>query len=281
MITLSPEVLARVDRHVWIKALGSDRLLAREIAMARMENRSVDVSPYGHLPLGRSEDDLLSHVAFAYEMVVIEGQESLLTPEGDVASREQARAGAFRAFQLRRVMVVHPGTETWIFHVLGLAWSAYVSGCWTEYTDWLKSLDSQCFKAPEQDTSWDRSVLWALFGCWVMMFCDPSEAVGQTVTQSISNLRQEQLQAERLLFDSTEACIHKGLILRLVVMYHWAKVTEIFSESLSGKPAQDMTAFWGRAIEAAKLSDLALSCCLSSLSTLVTLMFQDRYAGKG
>ena len=128
-MTLTNFALDSVDQHWAVSALDSairDRAL--EVAKVRLVRSAVGRQLQIDFEEKHSDVESLHRAATAYEVAAIEGIEELLHPsptkEG-VLRRDQAQAGAFRAYQIRRSLPVPSNDEERVFHILHLASLAY------------------------------------------------------------------------------------------------------------------------------------------------------------
>lgn len=190
--------------------------------------------------LDRSDDDAnLDKVAMAYELAAIEGLSALLHPGTDKESaslREQAVAGAFRAYEFRRVLPTPGDDRARVLHVLHLGALAYCSDRWTDLRRWLNENQALAEAPSVASSSWDERVLFRLFDCWVRLFRKNKWDDLDGIREIVAGLRKDQLQHEsQLLQQSGDAT--QDLAFRLVALYHWAKATETLAVyMLQGEP---------------------------------------------
>ena len=138
-MNLRQEALERLESHWAVAAISADaRQQAAELAQTSLVQKAVGRQL--HLPMADSAhaEDLLKRVALAYEMAAIEGLPAFLNqlPEQDDL-RLQCVAGAWRAFEFRRLMPVTTATEERIFQVLHVASLAYCGDRWSDIRRWF------------------------------------------------------------------------------------------------------------------------------------------------
>ena len=102
--------LQAVDTHWAVLAVGEDkRDRALEVAKARLVRSAVGRQLALDFHDRTDDTELLHRVALAYEMAAIEGLDSVIHPSVESESetlRQQCHAGAWRAFELQRLMPV-------------------------------------------------------------------------------------------------------------------------------------------------------------------------------
>jgi hypothetical protein len=187
-----------------------------------------------------TDNELVERAAMAYEIAAIEGLDALLHPSGDnerVRLRQQAQAGAFRAYELRRTLPVSSGAEERIFLVLHLAGLAYCGDQWADLRRWLKGHELET-KAPSvANVGWDRRILYRLFDCWVRLLRKQGWDDLDGVREIIAGLRTDQKQYEESVLDKGDNAVAQAMALRLIALYHWAKATELLAVyTLQGQP---------------------------------------------
>lgn len=264
--------LRAVDEHWAVLAVGkAGRDRGLEVAQARLVRtataRQMDIN-FLERP---SDPDLLERLALAYEVAATEGLDSLLHPSSNNESRQaQAMAGAFRAFEIRRLIAVPEGTDERIFHVLHLASLAYCGDRWSDLRRWIKE-NPEALKAPSVALeAWDKRVLYRLFACWVRLFRKNSWDDLHRIHEIVAGLREDQKNYEQDVLSTDDGHKDRAAAFRLVALYHWAKATELLATYvLQGKPSTIDTLIdrhFGAAIEAAPRSrDAALEVILKWL----------------
>src|SRR6266567_8046301 len=135
-MTVTREALDLLDNHWVIMAFGNEH---REEIFQIVNLRLVKDTVGNQLLVGEPEYDggseVLDRLATAYEIAAIEGVNSLLYQvlgNDSETLPEQAQAGAYRAFEIRRVMPIPSDDETRYFHVLHLAALAYCGDRWAD-----------------------------------------------------------------------------------------------------------------------------------------------------
>ena len=266
---LLQEQLEKLETH-WAVASVSEELRrrAQDVANARLVEQALG----GQLQLDFVETpidgDLLERLATAYEVAAAEGLDALLHPS---PQREelttQAQAGAFRAFELRRVLPVPSADLERIFHILHLASLAYAADRWTDLRRWLLIHKEETAAPNAANVSWDKRVLFRVYDGWLRLFRKDSWNDLHSIAEIVAGLRAEQEQYERDLLQSDIAAENQALALRLVALYHWARGTEQLSKyMLQGQPAgiaQELDLHFERATKAAAAArDMTLEMLL-------------------
>ena len=184
-----------------------------------------------------SEDnDLLSKVAFAYEIAAIEGLGELSRPSGeDAALRNQTVSAASFAFDIMRLLPIPKRTHERLFFVLKTSAMACCGDRWPDLRRWYSD-NPDMLRIPDPDSKWDRRLLCGIFDCWIRLFEMRSTAAINQVANIINGLRREQDSFEEKMFDGERD--GRAVAFHLAAMYHWAKATEILAEYItSGTPA--------------------------------------------
>ena len=135
------ETLTKVDQHWAVQAVGeNERKRGLEIANVRLVNKAIGEQLRLNVTAARpGDDDLLSRLALAYEMAAIEGLEAFLnTTSGDAALREQCAAGAWRAFEIGRMVPPPVETDRRVLYLLHLSALAYCGDRWTDLRRWYR-----------------------------------------------------------------------------------------------------------------------------------------------
>lgn len=269
---VTDEALQRVDQHWAVLAVGEknrDRgLRVAEVHLVRAATqRQMELSFKDRT----SDDELLQRLAMAYEVAATEGMDALLHPSSDNDElQSQAQAGAWRAFELRRLMDVPEDTDEKIFHVLHLASLVYCGDRWPDLRRWIKE-NRATVKAPSVAREpWDKRVLYRIFDCWIRLFRKESWDDLHRIHEIVAGLREDQQQYEEDVLANGNDQKDRVMALRLVALYHWAKVTELLATYIAqGTPSGINTALdrhFSQAIEAAPGSrDPALEVILKWL----------------
>jgi len=232
-MVITEDALNRVDQHWAVKAVGDDRLArALEVAKVRTVRSAAEHQTAIVFDETGTDSELVKLVAAAYEIAAIEGLDALLHPSGDEASvqlRLQARAGAYRAYALRRTLPIPKGPEDLIFHVLHLAALACCGDQWTDLRRWLKEHEREVKPPSVEDATWDNRVLHRLFDCWVRLLRTQGGDDLDGVRGIIADLRKDQEQYESGFLAEFDNAAAKAAAFRLIALYHWAKATELLA----------------------------------------------------
>jgi replicative superfamily II helicase len=186
------------------------------------------------------DSELLERLAMAYEVAAIEGLEAALHPSADEGSqllRDQLHAGAWRAFQMKRLLSIPTREEEKIRHVLHLAALAYCGDRWADLRRWMEEHEDALQLPGTEDAAWDRRLLFMLFSCWIRLFRKRSWDDLDGVSAIVAGLRADQAAYEDGVLSSSEHTENRVMALRLIALYHWAKGTELLAGyMLQGSP---------------------------------------------
>lgn len=229
-MTVSREALREADAHWAVQAVGSDSVeeafnLSTRSYVAQSLGDEFDLSSH----LESDELDLVDRVATAYEVAAMEGMSALLAPlqlEENEGARQLARAAAYRAFELRRVLELPDGHAPRAIAVLRLASLAYSADRWTDLQRWLEERWEEEFRdGVGSSERWDQRILFAVFRCWILLLRKEGWDDLSRVQLEVANLRSEQNQYESGVLDLPDPQ-RQSMALRLVALYHLAKATE-------------------------------------------------------
>lgn len=239
-MNVTTESLAKVDQHWAVMAVGeAEHTRGLELASVRLVTKAVGEHLTLDIPDQRAGDeDLLSRLALAYEMAAIEGLGDLLnTTSGDPALRDQCAAGAWRAFEIGRMIKAPAETDRRVQHLLHLSALAYCGDRWTDLRRWYRDEPALCAIPSVADASWDRRLLYRLFECWVRLFRKQDWDDLDRIREIVVGLREDQKEFEATLLQSGSDAEDRAMALRLVALYHWAKASELLSKyMLQGEP---------------------------------------------
>jgi len=240
-MVITEDALNRLDQHWAVKALGGDRITrARKVAAIRVMRSAVGHQMAIAFNETATDEETVERAAMAYEVAAIEGLEALLHPSGGETRgqlRLQAQAGAFRAYALRRTLLIPQEPENRIFHVLHLAALAYCGDQWADLRRWLKDHEREVKPPSVADVSWDHRLLRRLYECWVRLLRKQGWDDLDGVREIIAGLRKDQEQYENASLDKPDNAAAQAASLRLIALYHWAKATELLAVyMLQGQP---------------------------------------------
>lgn len=238
-MSLNNEALDLLERHWAVAAIPSD---LRKSVLAKANRKLIQktVGRQLHLEISDSsdEEDLLKRMALAYEMAAIEGLPAFLNqvPEQD-SLRLQCIAGAWRAFEFRRLLPPPSLEVERIFHVLHLASLAYCGDRWSDIRRWFVENPEAVSIPSVVDQPWDQRVLYRLFECWVRLLRKDGWDDLDRIREIIAGLREDQQQYEKTSLDSGSNAHDRAMALRLIAFYNWAKATELLAcYVLQGEP---------------------------------------------
>lgn len=268
-MNLKQEALEQLESHWAVAAIPVDaRQQATELAHSSLVQKAVGRQL--HLPMADSAhaEDLLKRVALAYEMAAIEGLPAFLSqsPEQDDL-RLQCVAGAWRAFEFRRLMPVATTAEERIFQVLHLSGLAYCGDRWSDIRRWLTENRAAIAVPSAANQPWHLRLLYRLFDCWVRLLRKNGWDDLDQIREIIAGLREDQSEYEKSSLNSGSDAQDRAMGLRLIAFYHWAKATEVLAcYVLQGEP-RGVHAVLDKHFEAA--TDAATVCGDAALEVLM------------
>ena len=232
-MNVNNDALQRVDSYWAVLSIGeAERNLGLQVANARLVKQAVGLQMHIAFPERNTDDDLLRRLAMAYEMAAIEGLRAFLNPTFDNKElREQCAAGAWRAFELRRLFSLPEKEEERIFHVLHLSALAYCGDRWSDLRRWYNENENIIHVPSVSDASWDRRLLYRLFDCWIRLFRKSRWDDLDRIREIIAGLRADQKTYELgiLNLDNGSIAGSQAMALRLIALYNWAKGTELLA----------------------------------------------------
>lgn len=266
---LLEEHLATLDSHWAIASVPEgDRRRAHDVANARLVESALGEQLQLHFVEQPTDGDVIERLATAYEVAAVEGLDALLhtSPEREELAK-QAQAGAFRTFELRRVLPIPETDSERVFHILHLAALAYAGDRWADLRRWLFDHKEESKVPSAANVSWDKRVLFRVYDGWLRLFRKDSWNDLHGIAEIVAGLRAEQQQYERDLLQQQTVSENQVLALRLVALYHWARATEQLSKyMLQGEPggiSQELDLHFEKAIRATAVAgDMPLEMLL-------------------
>jgi len=237
---INNESLQKVDTYWAVLAVGEDeRDRGLKVANTRLVQKAVGKQMFIDFPENSLDDELLRRLAMAYEMAAIEGMSAILNPaSNDDELRSQCVAGAWRAFELRRLFDLPEQGEERIFHILHLSALAYCGDRWSDLRRWYNENEQVIHVPSVADALWDRRLLYRLFECWIRLFRKKRWDDLDRIQEIIAGLRDDQRTYESGVLNNGSNAEDRGMALRLIALYHWAKGTELLAKyMLQGEPA--------------------------------------------
>lgn len=232
--------LQRVDTHWAVLAVGeAERDRGQAVVGARLVKKAVGQQIQIDFQENRGDDDLLRRLAMAYEMAAIEGLSAFLNPAFEANSlREQCAAGAWRAFEMRRLFDLPENEDERIFHILHLSALAYCGDRWSDLRRWYNE-NQQVIQVPSAaDAAWHHRLLYRLFECWIRLFRKKHWDDLDRIREIVTGLREDQKTYESSVLGSGSNAEDRAMALRLICLYHWTKGTELLAKyMLQGEPA--------------------------------------------
>ncbi|NQE05825.1 ATP-dependent DNA helicase [ANME-1 cluster archaeon GoMg1] len=189
------------------------------------------------------DEELLGRLALAYELAAIEGLDAFLNPASDSKElREQCAAGAYRAFEIRRLFDLPEKEESRIFHILHLSALAYCGDRWSDLRRWYNENDTVIHIPSVVDGNWHYRLLYHLFECWVRLFRKKRWDDLDDIRKIIARLREDQKKYEVNVLEGNSNAHDRAMALRLISLYHWAKSTELLAKyMIQGEPVGIVT----------------------------------------
>ncbi|GAB1256228.1 hypothetical protein NBRC116494_07300 [Aurantivibrio plasticivorans] len=272
-MTLTLHDLENIDQHWAVQAIPSD-MLARvfEAADERLIRSALGQILHNAVQSEVTDKDI-ENVATAYEMAAIEGLSAVLRSsqgEENAALKNQAQAGAHKAFGLYRVLPIPTNTDFRIFHTLHLAGLAYCGERWTDLKRWFSDSPEAIAIPSVADVQWDKRLLYRLFDCWIRLLRKNSWDDLDQISEIVLGLRRDQSRFESLLVEDRSGTAGKATALQLIALYHFAKATERLAVyMLQGEPVaidSELDQHFEAAVKAAKSSrDVQLEMVLNWL----------------
>jgi replicative superfamily II helicase len=239
---VNTDTLRTIDNHWSVLTIGADkRDRVLEVAKARLVRSALGRQLTLDFKDRADDTKWLERFALAYELAAIEGLEAVLHPAADEVGdklRQQCHAGAWRAFELSRLMQVPDQTDEMIQHVLHLSALAYCGDRWSDLRRWFEENQEAIVPPSVAAVQWDRRILYRLYGCWLRLFRKRSWDDLDRVREIIAGLREDQREYESGVLNNGDNSKDRNMAIHLVSLYHWAKATELLAVyMLQGTPA--------------------------------------------
>lgn len=238
-MSLTEAALGLVDNHWAVAAVtGEESVRAMEVVNARLLSNSVGQQMQLSVTTSPDDDDLLQRLAMAYEMASIEGLRAFLHySDGEENLRHQCVAGAWRTFEVRRLLPVPLSSEERIFHVLHLSALAYCGDRWSDVRRWYGENPRAIAEPSVAESSWQNRLLFRLFGCWIRLFRKKGWDDLDQIREIVAGLRESQREFESTSLKVDSNAEGRVMALRLIALYNWAKATELLAKYiLQGEP---------------------------------------------
>jgi hypothetical protein len=210
-----------------------------KVADARLVKQAVGQQMLIDFPENGFDDELLRRLAMAYEMAAIEGLDAFLNPTSDDEElRRQCSAGAWRAFEIRRLLALPENEIERISHLLHLSALAYCGDRWSDLRRWYNENEKTIHVPSVAKATWDRRLLYRLFECWIRLFRKKRWDDLDRIREIIAGLREDQKTYEADSLNNGSNAKDRSMALRLIALYHWSKGTELLAVyMLQGEPA--------------------------------------------
>ncbi|GAB5559119.1 MAG: hypothetical protein SynsKO_07660 [Synoicihabitans sp.] len=229
-----------LQSHWAVSAVPSEKI-AKAKKLANFElvrgavGRQLNLSTEG---LQEEDVETLRQVSFAFEMAAIEGLPAYISQSMETDElRAQCAAGAWQSFAFNRLLPVPADPAERIYHILHLASLAYCGDRWSDIRRWFFENAESVEPPSVADQTWDRRLLFRIYACWVSLLRKRGWDDLDRIRETVAGLREDQRQYEAQLLEGANQNEGRGLALRLVALYNWAKATEILgSYMLQGEP---------------------------------------------
>jgi replicative superfamily II helicase len=268
-MNLRADALERLESHWAVSAIDTgERNRATKLAENSLVGSAVGRQLNLRIDLNIGEVELLQRLALAYEMAAIEGLPAFinLNPEHDDL-RFQCAAGAWRTFELLRLLPVPQETDERIFHVLHVAGLAYCGDRWSDIRRWFGENPNTAEIPSVAGKSWHLRVLYRLFECWIRLFRKNGWDDLHGISEIIAGLRTDQREHEKTSLNNGSNAEDRAMALHLITLYNWAKGTELLAQyMLQGEP-RGIPALLDKHFDTAK--NAAAACGNNNLEVLM------------
>ena len=231
--------LNNVDKHWAVQAFGeSQKKKGLELANKFLVDKALGTQIHFQFDFQDTDKDLLDRLAMAYEIAAIEGLGDFMNPtSGTQEQRKQCASGAYRAFELRRLLSPPDTDEQRVLHILHLSALAYCGDRWSDLCRWYNENDHFIQIPSIAGVDWHYRLLYRLFECWVRLFRKKRWDDLDRISEIITELRQDQNTYESEVLNGSSNAGDRVMALRLIALYHWAKGTELLAKyMLQGEP---------------------------------------------
>ena len=232
--------LRNIDHHWAVLAVGdAERDRGLKVADARLVKQAVGQQMLIDFPENGFDNELLQRLAMAYELAAIEGLNAFLNPtSNDEALRKQCSAGAWRAFEIRRLLALPENEIERISHILHVSALAYCGDRWSDLRRWYNENEKTIHVPSVARAKWDQRLLYRLFECWIRLFRKKRWDDLDRIREIIAGLREDQKTYEAESLNNGSNAKDRSMALRLIALYHWSKGTELLAiYMLQGEPA--------------------------------------------
>lgn len=236
---LNKSILEQIDSQWAVAAIDNvqkdhgfklaDALLVKKAIGQQMEIEVVQ---------SEKDKELLRRLAMAYEIAAIEGLNAFINPTLDEKELyKQCVAGAWRAFEYKRLFDLPDNENERIFFILHLSALAYCGDRWSDLRRWYNENDKEIPIPLVSNIRWDQRLLYRIFECWVCLFRKKSWKDLDRISEIIIDLRKDQEAYESNVLNNGSNAMDRAMALRLISLYNWAKSTELLSiYMLQGEP---------------------------------------------
>jgi hypothetical protein len=167
-MNVTKDSLKRVDAHWAVQAVGeSQQKYGLELANQLLVDKALGSQIHFQFEYQDTDEDLLARLAMAYEMAAIEGLGAFMNPASDAQEqREQCAAGAYRAFELRRLFPLPDIDEQKVLHILHLSALAYCGDRWSDLRRWFNdttACSTACLNAGSDCLEKNVGMTWIAF----------------------------------------------------------------------------------------------------------------------
>lgn len=236
-MSLLKEDLRAVDNHWAVLAVGEEnRDYGLKIVNSRLVTKAVGREMNLSLEPSEEDDRLLKRLLMAYEIAAVEGLSEFLSISSENQNlKTQCIAGAWRAFEIKRLFEVPQDTNKRIYHVLHLSALAYCGDRWSDIQRWYTENQDFISTPSVADQSWDNRLLYRLYSCWIRLIRKKGWDDLDRIREIIAGLREDQEEFESKSLGKESG--NEKMALRLIALYNWAKSTELLAKFiLQGEP---------------------------------------------
>ncbi len=251
--------LEKLNEHWAISAINSkERDKAFELAEQNLVNNAIGEQFHFNFGYSSSDEILIQKVSLAYELAAIEGLQSFLaknTNESTEILMEQCVVGAYKSFELQRILDIPQEWKKKVYHVLHVSALGYCGERGVDVNRWLKENSNNIKLNRKFEKDWAERVLCTLYSCWISLFRKENWEDIDRIIEFVKSLREDQKIYENEYFEGEDGLKNGEKALHLVSLYHWAKATELQANyMLKGMPTpieSQLDTHYDAAIEAA------------------------------
>lgn len=214
-----------------VRAVGADRL---HDADRLVRDRLAQSSGAGRTTCSEStskeQENLLRIVALAYKLAARDSlRDSNMPSRTSTKLQDQVTAACHRVFDIHCALPVPTKIPERLFFALELSTIAYCADRVSDLHDWYEAHEEIITPPSETDTPWDRRLLYRIYRCWIRLFQKSEEGDLDRVLEIITGLRADPHRFEPEFVENCSPYDRRTTAMRLIALYHWAKVTEVLA----------------------------------------------------